>query len=71
MTLKIETPCIDETKLDASFPLTEFKIYAYHLALFRKDRNPEGGRKNFLCEKVLSLFKLIVIVPGSNLFVYN
>ena len=43
--MKPEVFCIDETKLDSSFPGTQFKIKGYQFPPFRKDRNSDGGRK--------------------------
>ena len=34
---------ISETKLDASFPNSQFKIEGYHFPPFRRDRNSHGG----------------------------
>ena len=42
---KLEVLCIDETKLDLSFPDTQFKTEGYQFPLFRKDRNSDGGGK--------------------------
>ena len=44
-TSKIDILCIDETKLDTSFPDSQFKIDRYKLPLFRKDRDSKGGGK--------------------------
>ena len=46
--------CIDETKLDTSFPDSQLKIDGYQFPLFRKDRDSkDGGKKLFLCGKAL------------------
>ena len=37
--------CIDETKLDNSFPDSLFKIDGYQFSTFRQDRNAKGGGK--------------------------
>ena len=37
--------CIDETKLDSSFPDHEFKIEGYQFPHLRRDRNSKGGGK--------------------------
>ena len=42
-TSKLDILCIDETKLDTSFPGSQFKIDGYQFPLFRKDRNSKGG----------------------------
>ena len=39
----LEYISISETKLDASFPNSQFKIEDYHFAPFRRDRNSHGG----------------------------
>ena len=41
----IDILCIDETKLDSSFPDAQFKIGGYQFPPFRKDRNTKGGGK--------------------------
>ena len=35
--------CIDETKLDASFPNAQFHIEGYQYPPFRRDRGENGG----------------------------
>ena len=42
---KLEVLCIYETKLDLSFPDTQFKIEGCQFPLFREDRNSDGGGK--------------------------
>ena len=42
---KIDVLCIDETKLDSSFPNHQFKIEGYQFLPFRRDRNSKGGEK--------------------------
>ena len=37
--------CIDETKLDTSFPDSQFKIEGYQFPLFRKDGDSKGYGK--------------------------
>ena len=37
--------CIDETKLDSSFPNHQFKIEGYQFLPLRRDRNSKGGEK--------------------------
>ena len=37
--------CVDETKLDSSFPDHQFKIEGYQFPPFRRDRNSKGGGK--------------------------
>ena len=44
-TSKIDTLCTDETKLDTSFPNSQFRIDGYYFPLFRKDQDAEGGAK--------------------------
>ena len=39
----LECISISETKLDSSFPDSQFKIDGYHFPPFRKDRNCHGG----------------------------
>ena len=41
----IDLLCIDETKLDSSFPDAQFKIDDYHFPPFRRDRDINGGGK--------------------------
>ena len=40
---QIHVLCIDETKLDESFPDAQFHIKGYQYPAFRKDRNKNGG----------------------------
>ena len=42
---QIQVLCIDETKLDESFPDAQFHIDGYQYPAFRKDRNKNGGGK--------------------------
>ena len=44
-TSKIDMLCIDEIKVDKSFPDSQFKIDGYPLPLFRKDQDSKGGGK--------------------------
>ena len=44
-TSKIDILSIDETKLDISFPGSQFRIDGYQFSLFRKDRDSKGGGK--------------------------
>ena len=37
--------CIDETKLDATFPHAQFHIEGYQYSQFRRDRDKNGGVK--------------------------
>ena len=39
----LECISLSETKLDSSFPDSQFKIDGYHFSPFRKDRNCHGG----------------------------
>ena len=41
----IDILCIDETKLDCSYPDSQFHIDGYQFPPFRKDRNKNGGGK--------------------------
>ena len=41
----IDVLCVDETKLDSSFPDHQFKIEGYQFPPFRRDRNSKGGGK--------------------------
>ena len=43
--VKIDVLCIDETKLDSSFPNHQFKIEGYQFPLLRRDQNPKGECK--------------------------
>ena len=49
----IDILCVDETKLDASFPDHQFKISGYQFPTVRRDSNSKGGGKKFLFVKVL------------------
>ena len=37
--------CIDETRLDESFPDAQFHMKGYQYPAFRKDRDKNGGEK--------------------------
>ena len=41
----IDILCVDETKLDSSYPNAQFHIDGYQFPPFRKDRNKYGGGK--------------------------
>ena len=41
----LEILCIDETKLDNSFPENQFKIDGYQFPPLRRDRDKNGGGK--------------------------
>ena len=43
--VQIDILCIDETKLDDSFPDSQFKINGYQLPFLRRDRDNRGERK--------------------------
>ena len=45
--------CIDEIKLDTSFPDSQFKIDGYQFPLFRKDRDSKGFGIIVSCGKAL------------------
>ena len=40
-----DTICLDETKLDDSFPDSQFLIENYQFLIFCRDRNSKGGIK--------------------------
>jgi len=42
---QIDIICVDETKLDSSFPDSQFKIDNYQFPSHRRDRNSKGGGK--------------------------
>ena len=47
--VQIDILCIDETKLDDSFPDSQFKINGYQFPFLRRDRdNREGGKIVFI-----------------------
>ena len=48
----IDLLCIDETKLDASFPDAQFHTEGYQYPPFRQDRDKNSGEKCFLLGKV-------------------
>ena len=41
----IDILCIDETKIDDSFPDSQFQIESYQFPPFRRDQNSKGGGK--------------------------
>ena len=45
---EVDILCIDETKIDPSYPASEFHIDAYQFPPFFKDRNKHGGRKMYI-----------------------
>ena len=45
--------CIDETKIDESFPDFQFEMENYQFPPFRRDRNSHGGGKIVFLEKTL------------------
>ena len=45
LTPKTEILCIDDTKLDISFPDSQFKFDGYQFSLFKKDQDSKGGGK--------------------------
>ena len=50
----IDILCVDETKLDSSFPDQQFKIEGYHFPPFRKDKNiSSGGKIVFIRENLI------------------
>ena len=44
LTSSIDILCVDETKLDASYPNAQFHIERYQFPPFRRDRNKHSGR---------------------------
>ena len=48
-TSKIHILCIDDTKLDTSFPDRQFNIDGYLFPLFKKDRDSKLGGKIVFC----------------------
>ena len=58
-TSKIDILCIDETKLDASFPDSQFKIDGCQFPLFRLDLDKDqdskdGGKIVFVLEGIVA-----------------
>ena len=53
----LEMICVDETKLDESFPDHQFKIDGYHFPPFRRDRDKYGGVKEGLIVNRTKEFK--------------
>ena len=52
----IDNLCIDETKLDSSYPDAQFKIPGYQCLPYRKDRNKNGdGKIVFIREGLITL----------------
>ena len=54
----IDILCIDETKLDETFPDAQFMIENYQFSPFRRDRNRKGGGKMFFVRKELLVKRL-------------
>ena len=48
----IDVLCVDETKLESSFPDHQFKIEGYQFAPIRRDRNSKGGGKLVYLRKI-------------------
>ena len=85
--MKIDVLCIDETKLDSSFPNHQFKIEGYQFPLLRRDRNSKGGgemvfvREGFIAKQIknfetknaetICLELTIVKKEGCILFAYR
>ena len=42
---KVDVLCINEAKLDSSFPNHQFKIEGYQVPSLRRDQNSKGGGK--------------------------
>ena len=57
----IDIICVDETKLDSSYPDSQFHIDGYQFPPFRKDRNKYGGgkivyvREGFIAKRLANL----------------
>ena len=49
----IDILCIEETKLDETFPDAQFMIENYQFPPFRRDRNNKGGGKMVFIRKEL------------------
>ena len=64
---QIHVLCIDETKLDESFPDAQFHIKGYQYSAFRKDRNKDGGRKIVFVKKGL-IAKRILEYENINIY---
>ena len=45
--------CTDKTKIDESYPDSQFKIDEYQYPPFRRDRNCKGSGKNVYIREVL------------------
>ena len=62
----IDILCIDETKLDCSFPESQFCIDGYNFPPFRRDRNNYGGGKIvYIKEGIIS--KRLNQLEGTNM----
>ena len=57
----IDIICVDETKLDSSYPNSQLRIDGYQFLPFRKDRNKYGGdkivyvREGFIAKRLVNL----------------
>ena len=57
----IDIICVDETKLDSSYPDSQFHIDGYQFPPFRRDRNKYGGgkivyvREGFIAKRLANL----------------
>ena len=56
--------CIDETKIDSSFPDSQFYIEGYQFPPFRKDRNKQDGGKIVSIKKGI-IAKRIINLEGN------
>ena len=54
----LEIICVDETKLDESFPDHQFKIDGYQFPPFRRDRDKHGGGKVVYVKEVLIVTRI-------------
>ena len=64
---QIHVLCIDETKLDESFPDAQFHIKGYQYSAFRKDCNKNCGRKIVYVKKGL-IAKRILEYENINIY---
>ena len=56
--VQIDILCIDETKLDDSFPDSQFKINGYQFLFLRRDRGNRGGGKTVFIKQGLIVNRL-------------
>ena len=56
--VQIDILCIDETKLDGSFPESQFKINGYQFPFLGRDRDNRGGGKTVFIKQGLIVNRL-------------